>query len=106
MAEAAKAVTDYTGDHILYINVANNLSVDCDCNGNPAAPEMGDLGVFASLDPVASDKACVDMVMNSDDPGKAHLVERIESRLGTLILSHAEELGVGKQQYRLVTIEE
>ena len=106
MAEAAKAVTDYTGDHILYINVANNLSVDCDCNGDPAAPEMADLGIFASLDPVALDKACVDMVMNSDDPGKEHLVERINSRLGTLILSHAEELGVGKQQYRLVTIEE
>lgn len=106
MAEAAKAVTDYTGDHILYINVANNLSVDCDCNGNPAAPEMADLGIFASLDPVALDKACVDMVMNSDDPGKEHLVERINSRLGTLILSHAEELGVGKQQYRLVTIDE
>lgn len=106
MAEAAKAVTDYTGDNILYINVANNLSVDCDCNGNPAAPEMADIGVFASLDPVALDKACVDMVMNSDDPGKKHLIERINSRLGTLILSHAEELGVGKQKYRLVTIEE
>ncbi|MDE6831696.1 MAG: DUF362 domain-containing protein, partial [Muribaculaceae bacterium] len=64
MAEAAKAVTDYTGDHILYINVANNLSVDCDCNGNPAAPEMGDLGVLASLDPGALDKACVDWGMN------------------------------------------
>ncbi len=106
MAEAAKAITDYTGDRILYINVANNLSVDCDCNGNPAAPEMGDLGVLASLDPVALDKACVDMVMNSEDPGKKHLIERINSRLGTLILSHAEELGVGKQKYRLVTIEE
>lgn len=106
MAEAAKAITDYTGDRILYINVANNLSIDCDCNGNPAPPEMADLGVFASLDPVALDKACVDMVMNSDDPGKKHLIERIDSMLGTLILKHAEELGVGKQEYRLVTIEE
>lgn len=106
MAEAAKAIADYSGDHILYINVANRLSVDCDCNGNPEEPKMGDLGVFASLDPVALDRACVDMVMNSDDPGKADLIERINSRLGTLILDHAEELGVGTQKYRLVTIEE
>lgn len=106
MAEAAKAVIDYTGDRTLYINVANRLSVDCDCNGNPAAPEMGDLGVFASLDPVALDRACVDMVFNSDDPGKETLVERINSRLGTLILDHAEDMGAGTQKYRLVTIEE
>lgn len=106
MAEAAKAITDYYGDRILYINVANRLSVDCDCNGNPAEPEMGDLGVFASLDPVALDQACVDMVMNSDDPGKEHLVERIKSRLGTKILSHGEDLGIGSRKYRLVTIEE
>ncbi|MDE6010818.1 MAG: DUF362 domain-containing protein [Muribaculaceae bacterium] len=106
MAEAAKAITDHYGDHILYVNVANRLSVDCDCNGNPAAPEMGDLGVFASLDPVALDRACVDAVMNSDDPGKEHLIERINSRLGTKILDHAEELGVGSQKYRLVTITE
>ncbi|MDE5843331.1 MAG: DUF362 domain-containing protein [Muribaculaceae bacterium] len=106
MAEAAKAITDYSGDRILYINVANRLSVDCDCNGNPEAPKMGDLGVFASLDPVALDRACVDMVFNSEDPGKQDLVERINSRLGTLILDHAEELGVGSQKYRLLTIEE
>lgn len=106
MAEAAKAVTDYYGKNILYVNVANKLSVDCDCNGNPSAPEMADLGVFASLDPVALDRACVDMVKNSNDPGKDKLVERIDSRLGTVILDHAEELGVGSQKYRLVTIEE
>lgn len=106
MAEAAKAIVDYTGDRILYINVANRLSVDCDCNGNPTPPQMGDLGVFASLDPVALDRACVDMVMNSDDHGKVHLIERINSRLGTLILDHAEELGVGSQKYNLVTIEQ
>ena len=106
MAEAAKAITDASGDHILYINVANRRSVDCDCNGNPAEPKMGDLGVLASLDPVALDRACVDLVFNSDDPGKADLVERINSRLGTHILTHAEELGVGSQTYRLVTIEE
>ena len=106
MADAAKAITDHFGDRILYINVANRLSVDCDCNGNPEAPKMGDLGVLASLDPVALDRACVDLVMNSDDPGKADLIERINSRLGTKILSHGEELGIGSQTYRLVTIEE
>lgn len=106
MAEAAQAVVKHTGDNILYINVANRLSIDCDCNGNPATPEMGDLGVFASLDPVALDQACVDMVFNSEDPGKASLVERIKSRLGTLILSHGEEIGVGTRKYKLVTIEE
>lgn len=105
MAEAAQAVVNYMGDNILYINVANRLSVDCDCNGNPSAPEMGDLGVFASLDPVALDKACVDMVRNSDDPGKAHLVERIDSRLGPVILTHGEELGVGTTRYKLVTLD-
>ncbi|MBD5177004.1 MAG: DUF362 domain-containing protein [Bacteroidales bacterium] len=106
MAEAAKAIVDHYGDRILYINVANRLSVDCDCNANPAEPEMGDLGVLASLDPVALDRACVDLVMNSDDPGKEHLIERINSRLGTVILSHGEEIGVGSQKYHLVTIEE
>lgn len=106
MAEAAKAVADYYGDKILYVNVANRLSVDCDCNGNPEAPEMADLGVLASLDPVALDKACIDLVANSDDPGKDKLMERITSRLGTLILEHAEDLGVGNRNYRLVTLEE
>lgn len=106
MAEAAKAITDYTGDHILYINVANRLSVDCDCNGNPAEPHMADLGVLASLDPVALDRACVDLVANSNDPGKDELMDRINSRMGTHILEHAEKLGVGSQKYRLVTIEE
>lgn len=106
MADAAKAIVDYTGKNILYINVANKLSVDCDCNGNPAAPKMGDLGILASLDPVALDRACVDMVMNSDDPGKADLIERIESMHGTHILPSAESLGVGSQKYNLVTITE
>lgn len=106
MAEAAKAITDHYGDNILYINVANRLSVDCDCDGDPEAPAMADLGVLASLDPVALDRACVDMVANSNDPGKDKLMERINTRLGTLILDHAEELGMGSQKYRLVTIEE
>lgn len=105
MADAAKAITDHAGDNILYINVANRLSVDCDCNGNPAEPEMADLGVFASLDPVALDRACVDAVLNCDDPGKAALIERIRSRNGEHILTAAEELGIGTQNYTLVTVE-
>ena len=105
MADAAKAITDHAGDRILYINVANRLSVDCDCNGNPEEPHMGDLGIFASTDPVALDRACVDAVLNSDDPGKADLIERIRSRHGEHILEAAEELGIGTQSYKLVTIE-
>lgn len=105
MADAAKAVADHCGDNILYINVANRLSVDCDCNGNPSAPQMADLGIFASLDPVALDRACVDAVYNSDDPGKTHLIERIETRHGTHTLDAAEQLGVGSQSYELVVLE-
>ena len=105
MAEASKAVIDHCGDKILYINVANRLSVDCDCNGNPEEPKMADLGVFASLDPVALDKACVDAVYNSSDHGKIHLIERMESRMGPHILEYGEQLGIGSQNYELVTIE-
>lgn len=105
MADASKAIVDHAGDRILYINVANRLSVDCDCNGNPAAPEMGDLGVFASLDPVALDRACVDAVLNSDDPGKAALIERIRSRHGEHTLDAAEALGIGTQNYTIVTVD-
>lgn len=104
MADACKAVLGRAGDKVLYINVANKLSVDCDCNGNPEAPQMADLGILASLDPVALDRASVDMVLNSDDPGKVHLIERINSRHGTHILDAAEKLGVGTQKYKLVTI--
>lgn len=104
MAEAAKAVTDHCGDHILYISVANNLSVDCDCVATPEDPKMGDIGILASLDPVALDRACVDMVRASDDHGKIHLVERIDSRHGMHTLDHAESLGMGSQKYELVTL--
>lgn len=106
MADACKAIIAHTGDNILYINVANNLSVDCDCNGNPAKPEMKDFGILASLDPVALDRACIDMVMNSDDHGKEHLIERINSRNGMHILDAAEAHHLGKQQYHLITIDE
>lgn len=105
MADACKAVIDHIGDRILYINVANRLSVDCDCNGNPEEPHMHDLGLFASIDPVALDRACVDAVLNSDDPGKADLIERIRSRHGEHILEASEALGLGSTKYRLVVIE-
>lgn len=105
MAEAAKAVADHCGENILYINVMNNLSVDCDCDSNPANPEMGDVGILASLDPVALDKACVDQVYASIDHGKIHLVERMESRNGIHTLVHGESIGLGSQQYELVVID-
>ena len=104
MAEAAKAITDHCGDRILYISVANNLSVDCDCDAHPAAPQMGDIGILASLDPVALDQACVDLVYASEDPGKVHLIERMESRHGIHTLGHAEAIGLGNRKYELVEI--
>ena len=106
MAEAAKAVADYCGDKILYINVMNNLSVDCDCDAHPAAPQMGAIGIFASLDPVALDQACVDQVYASEEPGKVHLIERMESRHGIHTLEHAAALGVGSRDYKLVDLDE
>lgn len=106
MADACKGVIDHMGDDkMLYISVANKLSVDCDCNGDPETPKMGDIGILASLDPVALDRACVDMVFNSDDPGKGDLIERINSRHGTHTIDQAEKLGLGSQKYRVVTIE-
>ena len=105
MAEAAKAVADHCGDSILYISVANNLSVDCDCDASPEDPQMHDIGILASLDPVALDKACTDLVRNSDDPGKVHLIERIDSRHGMHTLEHAEKIGLGSQTYKLVTLD-
>ena len=105
MAEAAKAVADHCGDNILYISVANNLSVDCDCDSSPADPQMGDIGILASLDPVALDKACTDLVRSSEDHGKIHLIERIDSRQGMHTLDYAEQIGLGSQQYELVSLD-
>lgn len=105
MADADKAVMDYVGrEHMAYINIANNLSVDCDCVASPQAPAMANIGIFASLDPVAVDQASVDAVYSSDDPGKDALIERIESRNGTLVIQAAEELGLGSREYELVEI--
>ncbi len=102
MAEAAKGVADYVGDNIIYINVMNNLSVDCDCDSHPAKPEMDDIGILASLDPVALDQACVDLIYAAPD-GNA-LIERMESRHGIHTLEHAEEIGIGTRNYDLYTI--
>ena len=105
MADACKGVFDHMGDRMLFINIANNLSVDCDCDANAAPPVMGDLGILASLDPVALDRASVDMVMHTNEPGNEELLERINSRHGTRTLEAAEKLGLGSQKYTLVTIE-
>lgn len=105
MAEADKAVMDHCGEWILYISVANNLSVDCDCVAKPEDPWMGDIGILASLDPVALDRACVDLVRASEDHGKVHLIERIDSRNGMHTLDYAERLGMGSQKYELVELE-
>lgn len=105
MAEAAKAVATHCGNNIIYINVANNLSVDCDCDSNPADPQMHDIGILASLDPIALDKACTDLVRSSDDHGKIHLIERIDSRHGMHTLDYGEQIGLGSQTYKLVTID-
>jgi uncharacterized Fe-S center protein len=102
MAEAAGAVTQRMGANIVYINVMNHLSVDCDCSSNPAPPELDDIGILASLDPVALDKACVDQIYRSDTQRSASLRRRIESRNGLHTLDHAEALGLGSQQYELV----
>lgn len=103
MAEAGKSVVDYLEGNILYINVMNRLSVDCDCDTNPAEPDMHDIGILASYDPVALDQACIDLVYSADD-GDA-LVERIESRNGLYTLEHAEDIGLGSRTYELVNID-
>ncbi len=105
MAEASKAIIDHIGNRVLYISVANNLSVDCDCVAAPADPQMGDLGIFASLDPVALDRACIDAVHNSSDHGKIHLIERIDSRHGMHNLEYAEKIGLGSQKYELISLD-
>lgn len=104
MAEAGKSVVDYLDGHILYINVMNRLSVDCDCDGSPAEPDMHDIGVLASFDPVALDQACVDLVYAAEDGGA--LVERIESRNGIHTLEQAEKIGLGSREYQLIRIDE
>lgn len=104
MAEAGKSVSDYLAGNILYINVMNRLSVDCDCDSSPAEPDMHDIGILASYDPVALDQACIDLVYAAEDGDS--LIERIESRNGIHTLEHAEEIGLGSRTYELVNIDE
>lgn len=105
MADADKSIVKHFGDKIAFINVMRNMSVDCDCVAKAADPCMKDIGILASLDPVALDQACIDMVYQSDDPGKAELIERIESRNGTLTIKAAEAVGAGTREYELVNVD-
>lgn len=105
MAEAAKSVSDYFGhgERMLYLSVMNNMSVDCDCVAHPAEVDMKDIGILASLNPVALDQACVDLVYKAADGHS--LIERIQSRNGELILEHAQHIGFGERHYRLVCVD-
>lgn len=105
MAEAAKSVVDYFGtDKCIYINVMNRLSIDCDCSGNPAEPDIHDIGILASLDPVALDQACIDLIYAAE--GNASFVQRVERQQGIHTLEHAEEIGFGSRTYVLTSIDE
>lgn len=108
MAEAAKAVADYIEDNnkqIVYITVMNALSVDCDCDAHQGDPVMGDIGIVASLDPVANDKAFIDMVWSSDDPGAPLLQKRVDRQEGRHILEYAESIGLGSTDYELIKLD-
>jgi uncharacterized Fe-S center protein len=105
MADAASSVVNYFDGKIAYINVMKNMSVDCDCCAVAEDPCIADIGILASLDPVAIDKACVDLVYNCDDKNKGHLIKRIESRNGTLTIDAAEKLGIGTKDYELVVLD-
>lgn len=108
MAAAAQAVDNYFGDNILYINVMNNLSVDCDCDSHPHDPEMKDIGILASTDPVALDQACLDLVFNytpAEGDDNQALMERINSLHGTHTVDYAEKIGLGSKKYKLISID-
>ena len=105
MAEAAKAVADYMHGNILYVDVMNNLSVDCDCDSHPEDPCMADIGILASTDPVALDQACIDKIWSSNDPGRDHFIARVERQNGRHILPYAEKIGLGSRNYELKDID-
>lgn len=108
MATAAASVADHFGDKIIYINIMNNLSVDCDCDSDPAAPELKDIGILASTDPVALDQACLDLVFghqNSTGDDATALQQRINDRHGVHIIEHAEKIGLGTRKYHIVNID-
>ncbi len=105
MAEATSGVMDFMDGKVVFINVMNRLSVDCDCDGNPAEPDMHDIGILASTDPLALDQACIDLIYAQKDGDGKSLVERIESRNGLHTLEHAEKIGLGSRKYNLVSID-
>ena len=105
MADAALSVVDYFKGNIVYINIMCNMSVDCDCCSKAEEPCMKDIGILSSLDPVAIDKACIDLIINANDIGKEHLLERINSRNGTHTIDVANKLGVGNKEYELINVE-
>ena len=105
MADAALSVKEYFGENAVYVNVMKNMSVDCDCCAIAKDPCIGDIGILVSLDPVAIDQACVDLVYSCDDPNKSHLIERIESRNGIHTIEAAAAIGLGSREYELVEVE-
>jgi len=107
MAEADKAVIEYfKPENMAYINVANKISIDCDCDSDPAEPEMKDIGIFASIDPVALDQCCYDAIINSNDPGKESLVNRMKEKHAIHTVERAYELGIGNREYEIINIDD
>ncbi len=106
MGDAASSIVEYFKGNIAYINAMVNISLDCDCDGNASLPCMQDIGILASLDPVAIDQACVDIIYNSEDKGKEKLIQRIEEKKGIYIIDTAEKLGAGTREYELISIDE
>ena len=105
MADAAYSVVKYFNGKMAFINIMANISIDCDCDGNAQPPCMKDIGILSSTDPVALDKACLDLIYNSKDKGKEKLIERIESKLGPHIIECSEQLGTGTSKYELIYVQ-
>ena len=105
MADAASSVVNYFKGNSLYINIMKNMSVDCDCCAVAEDPCMKDIGILISEDPIAIDQACIDLVINSNDPGKEHFLERVNSRHGTHTIESAEKLGFGTRNYKLINVD-
>ena len=104
MADAAYSVVKHFKGNMAFINVMKNISIDCDCDSNAKQPCMKDIGILSSTDPVALDKACLDLIYNSNDPGKKQIIERIEQKLGPHIIESSVQLGTGKSDYELITV--
>ena len=105
MADAASSVMEFFGGNAVYVNVMKNMSVDCDCVAKAEDPCIADIGILASTDPIAIDQACLDLVYACSDPGKPHLIERIESRNGVHTIEAAAALGLGSREYDLIQVE-